>query len=83
MAYRIQFKPAAQRDLRAMSKEDSAGVLIAIQRFAETGDGDVKKLRNDPKGRWRLRWGKWRVLYTASGEVLRILRVMDRKDAYR
>jgi mRNA-degrading endonuclease RelE of RelBE toxin-antitoxin system len=79
----IVYRPAAQRDLKAMPKEEAAAVMSAVDRFAETGDGNVKKLRNDPDQRWRLRWGKWRVLFTSTGQVIRVLRVRDRREAYR
>jgi len=37
-------------------------ILLALTRFGETGEGDVKLLTDRP-GLYRLRVGKWRVLF--------------------
>lgn len=82
MGFRLAFARDAERDLRAMPPADADGMLGALQQFAETGKGDIKKLKG-AKGRWRLRWGKWRAFYTPDGRILRVLRVLDRKETYR
>ena len=62
-------------------------ILLAIEQYAETGRGDVRKLtaRDDLR---RLRVGSWRVLFrTSAGRASEILVVVvaitDRRDAYR
>lgn len=42
---------------------------------------NVKALRGEP-GVFRLRVGDWRILFTETGEVLAIIRVAPRGDAY-
>jgi mRNA-degrading endonuclease RelE of RelBE toxin-antitoxin system len=55
-----------------------------VKRFAETGQGDVKKLTDVDPPEWRQRVGNWRVFLQPHGETreLHVLRVQNRKDAY-
>jgi mRNA-degrading endonuclease RelE of RelBE toxin-antitoxin system len=55
-----------------------------LERFAESGHGDVRKLKG-AEDRWRLRVGAWRVIFTVAreGHALLILRVLPRGKAYR
>jgi mRNA-degrading endonuclease RelE of RelBE toxin-antitoxin system len=57
-------------------------VLDAVDRFAETGHGDVKSLAGE-KGVKRLRAGDYRVRFTMAGDVLTVLHVSHRREAYR
>lgn len=79
---RVEFTKAALRDLEAMPAHDADAMADALAQYAETGHGDVKKL-GGRKEEWRLRSGKWRAIFTPSGQVLRVLRIGDRKQAYR
>jgi mRNA-degrading endonuclease RelE of RelBE toxin-antitoxin system len=58
-------------------------ILTALYRFAETGEGDIKKLRGD-SGELRLRVGDYRVRFTEEpAETLYIHSVRHRSAAYR
>lgn len=57
-------------------------VFSALHRFAETGQGDIKRLKGEPE-EVRLRVGDWRVRLTEEGETLRIHSVRHRSEAYR
>ena len=62
MTRTVQFLPAALRDFDALDRLVQVRVTAALERFASTGHGDVKKLQgrlND----FRLRVGKWRVFF--------------------
>ncbi len=48
-----------------------------------TGEGDVKQLRDFEPPLLRLRAQSHRVFFRDKGEYLEILRVLDRKEAYR
>ena len=57
-------------------------ILLALTRYGEVGDGDVKRL-TDREGLYRLRVGKWRVffdLYTPGSA--RIHGIDNRGQAY-
>jgi mRNA-degrading endonuclease RelE of RelBE toxin-antitoxin system len=57
-------------------------VFTALHRLAETGEGDVKRLRSETE-ELRLRVGDYRVRFTEESGTLHILRVLHRKEAYR
>ena len=73
----------AEGDLRKLQPDTAARVFDAIERFAATGEGDVRKLKGI-SSEYRLRVGEWRVRFERLGPgVYRILRVLNRRDAYR
>jgi mRNA-degrading endonuclease RelE of RelBE toxin-antitoxin system len=59
-------------------------VRAALERFADTGAGDVRRLV-DPGKRLRLRVGDWRVILALDDDppTVRVLRVLHRREAYR
>lgn len=87
MRRRLEWAPAASKDLAALERRDSATarrVRSAMGRFAEDERGDVVKLK-DWSDTYRLRVGDWRVLFAFrdGGLVVLALRVLNRRDAYR
>jgi mRNA-degrading endonuclease RelE of RelBE toxin-antitoxin system len=54
---RIAFRPRAVRDLERLDRIVQARIDAALVRYAATGHGDVKALR-DRAGEFRLRVGK-------------------------
>ena len=47
--------------------------------FAETGEGDVKRLVGQPYH--RLRHGEWRAIFEIKGDVL-VVRIAYRREVY-
>ncbi len=58
-------------------------IVDAFAAYAARGLGDVKKLRDFKVPTWRLRVGRYRVLYRRESQVLIVVAISDRKDAYR
>ena len=58
-------------------------VKQSIERFAQAGTGNVKKLQGIDAPEYRLRVGDWRVRFQLDAETIRILRVRNRSAAYR
>jgi hypothetical protein len=54
-----------------------------LARFLETGEGDVKLLQDIEPREFRLRLGDYRLRYYDHGYAIEILRVRNRKEAYR
>ncbi|MXX54052.1 MAG: type II toxin-antitoxin system RelE/ParE family toxin [Dehalococcoidia bacterium] len=67
-----------------MSQTDADRVLSALERYAETGQGDVKPLRGMNNVR-RLRHGDYRVFFVVNRVEHRIevASVRHRREAYR
>lgn len=80
---RIEWTEAALQDLAGLDKGIARRVKQSVERFAEMGAGDVKRLRDIDPPEFRLRVGDYRVRLCLDSSTIRILRVRNRKDAYR
>jgi mRNA-degrading endonuclease RelE of RelBE toxin-antitoxin system len=74
----IEWTGTALEDLAGLDKGISRRVKQSVERFAETGAGNVK----DPL-EFRLHGGDYRVRFHLNDETTRILRVRNRREAYR
>ena len=88
MPQRVDWSPAAEQDLRRLDQRGRERVRAAVYRLADTGQGDVRRLRGREQ-EWRLRVGDRRVLFTydpdpdTNADIFLILRVLPRGQAYR
>jgi mRNA-degrading endonuclease RelE of RelBE toxin-antitoxin system len=58
-------------------------VKQAVERFADTGAGNVKRLQGVDPPEYRLRVGDYRVRFHLESETIRLLQVRNRREAYR
>lgn len=80
----IEWTEASLDDMAALDKGIARRVQKAVERFAETGAGNVKKLKGIDQPEYRLRVGDYRVRFELDGEtIIRVLRVRNRREAYR
>ena len=83
-AYKLFFKASVQKDCDAIPKKDVKRILNRIASLAEdprpSGSEKLTGLE-----RYRLRQGRYRILYTIQDDELTIwiVKVGHRKDAYR
>ncbi len=83
--YRIEFAPAAKRQFDRLPRNLKERIRPHIDALAtDPRPHGVKKLA-DPDALYRIRVGDYRVVYQVRDEELLVLvvRVADRKDAYR
>ena len=79
----IDWTSPARADVRPIDRTDAMRILTALHRFAETGEGDIKKLQGDSE-ELRLRVGYYRVRFTEEpNDTLIIHSVRHRSEAYR
>ena len=82
MKRRIIWDPAARTDLRRLDRDIAMRILLALTRYNETGEGDVKML-TDREGLYRIRVGKWRVFFSLEApNAVRINGIDNRGQAY-
>lgn len=83
MTWTVAWTSAALGDLRRQDRRLTERIIAAVERLAETGHGDVKRLRGSEE--YRLRVGQWRVRFALEAEEakLLVLRVLPRGSAYR
>ncbi|HWY19594.1 MAG TPA: type II toxin-antitoxin system RelE/ParE family toxin [Candidatus Acidoferrum sp.] len=80
---KIDWSEDARADVRRIDRKMAMRIFTTIQRFAETGEGDVKELKGQ-SGERRLRVGDYRVRFTnEADETIRIHAVRHRREAYR
>lgn len=80
----VRWEQSALNELRSLPRQIARRIGRAVDRFAETGHGDVRKLEGGG-GLYRLRVGDHRVIFTFEDDqlVIAVLRVRNRRDAYR
>lgn len=94
MAYVVDIKSSAERDLRRLTKqnklqgEDLGNVGKCIADLAEIPKPPgAEKLKGTKKGKdaWRVRVGVFRILYRVDkrAETVTVYMVDDRKDVYK
>jgi mRNA interferase RelE/StbE len=79
---KVIFSKRARADIRALSRETAMDIFETLHRFAETGQGDTKKLKGDTED-FRLRVGDYRVRFVEESNSIIVSRVLHRKEAYR
>ena len=79
---KIAFTAQARADVRRLDIPTAMRLFAALHRFAQTGEGDIKKLKGDTED-CRLRVGDYRVRFTADAESITVQRVLHRSEAYR
>jgi len=80
---KIVWSEPARADIRRLDRESAMRIFSALHRFAQTGEGDIKRLQGDASD-LRLRVGDWRVRFTEEpGDALYIHAVRHRSEAYR
>lgn len=72
------------RDMKKLDRRLAHRIREGVVGLAETGNGDVAKLKGTSPPEWRLRVGDHRVFFQFKGDTreIRILRVRRRDEAY-
>jgi mRNA interferase RelE/StbE len=83
MPKKIVWKDRAKAELRAIEQGAALRILHALARAILTGEGDVKRLQDIDPPEFRLRVGDYRVRFRDFDNVIEILSVKHRREAYR
>jgi mRNA-degrading endonuclease RelE of RelBE toxin-antitoxin system len=78
----IEWTGTALEDMAGLDKSIARRVKQAVERFAETGAGNIKRLQDINPPEFRLRVGDYRVRFYNDGVTFTVLRV-NRREAYR
>jgi mRNA interferase RelE/StbE len=82
MQYRLDFSEKAREELRALPREQRRSIGQKLDTLQTDLQGDMKKLAGQ-HGKYRLRVGAYRLLFTLEKDLIFVHSVKDRKDAYR
>ena len=83
-AYRILIKKSAEKEIIALPRGDRVRVVARISSLAENPRPEGSQ-RLSGRDAYRLRVGRYRVIYTIADAVLvvEVIKVGHRKDVYR
>jgi mRNA interferase RelE/StbE len=84
--YSVQFTPQALRDISKIDRATSQRILDKIKWLSQNmGIADPEPLSHDLKGKWKLRVGDWRVVYSLDhpGHSMVVLYVGHRSQIYK
>jgi mRNA interferase RelE/StbE len=79
----VEWNQPAADDLAKLDKNTARRITQAISRLAEGGSVDVKKLHGIDPPAFRLRVGDYRVRFRQDEGMIRIVRILHRREAYR
>ncbi|HUW77629.1 MAG TPA: type II toxin-antitoxin system RelE/ParE family toxin [Candidatus Nanopelagicaceae bacterium] len=85
MTYSIEFSPSATKALAKFDKHVYLRISGAIELLAvDPRPPAAKMLRGGEHGRWRVRVGDYRIVYTITDErlIVLVLRVAHRREVY-
>jgi mRNA interferase RelE/StbE len=85
VSYRVEFRGAAERELRRIDRQTIPRLIEAIRSLAEEPrPAGTRKLAGSEQA-YRIRVGDYRVVYTVDDEakLVSIDRVRHRREAYR
>jgi mRNA interferase RelE/StbE len=78
------WEPSARAALRAIPRLQAQQILMALNQYARSAQGDVTLMKGNPGGRLRLRCGDYRVIFRKSGaDQYQIVKVGHRREIYR
>lgn len=79
----IEWTETALDDMAGLEKGIARRVKQSVERFAKTGAGNVKRLQGIDPSEFRLRVGDYRIRFHNDGVTVTVLRVRNRREAYR
>jgi mRNA-degrading endonuclease RelE of RelBE toxin-antitoxin system len=79
----VEWTETALEHMASLDKGIARRVKQAVERFADAGAGNVRKLQGIDPPEYRLRVGDYRVRFHLDGETVRVLQVRNRREAYR
>ncbi len=83
MSRQVRWTARARKDLKRLDRKTRDRIIAAVDDFASTGRGDVRRLKVTREPTYRLRVGEWRVIFTIEKWlIILVLRVRPRGDAY-
>ncbi len=83
MVYKIKYKKSVSKDLKRLPRLETSRILDQIEEQLANRALEFPELKGEFKGLRKFRIGKYRVIYTVSGEEVLILKIGHRKEVYR
>jgi mRNA interferase RelE/StbE len=88
MSWKIEIKPSAEKQYLKLDKKARKQIRESLLNLEEQNNPflhkNVRSLTGELKGDYRLRVGRWRILFTPDKqtEILFVYAILPRSDAY-
>jgi len=88
MSWKIEIKPSAEKQYLKLDKKTRKQIRESLLDLEEQNNPflhkNVRALTGELKGDYRLRVGRWRILFTPDkqSEILFVYAILPRSDAY-
>jgi len=88
MSWKIEIKPNAEKQYRKLDKKTRKRIKESLIQLEKEENPflkkNVKALTGELRGDYRIRIGKWRILFTPDkkSEILFVYAILPRGDAY-
>ena len=88
MSWKIEIKPSAEKQYLKLDKKTRKQIRESLLNLEEQNNPflhkNVRALTGELKGDYRLRVGRWRILFTPDkqSEILFVYAILPRSDAY-
>ena len=79
----LEWSESSLEDMAALDNGLARRIQRAVERFAATETGNVKRLQGIDPPEYRLQVGDWRVRFVVDSGTVLVLRVLNRKNTYR
>lgn len=85
MSYEVAFRPSARKELADVPASDRRRIVTRLEAYAAepAQPGHAVIRLSGTEELYRLRVGVWRVLFMIEDDILRVRRVVHRREAYR
>ncbi len=81
--FSLEITDQAFKQLDRVSNDDLERVRTALETLCMDGSGNLKPLKGELRGLWRLRVGSLRVIFAVDSGRVRVIAIVKREDAYR
>jgi mRNA-degrading endonuclease RelE of RelBE toxin-antitoxin system len=84
LTLQVHWTDRALKDAARLDRRTRERIVTAVERLAESGRGDIRRLQGVREEIFRLRIGDWRLLFSEDREAgtLVVRRVLPRGSAY-
>lgn len=83
MIYRVDYKSSIKKDLKKLDKPTARKLLNKLEDVLSKNPHIGEPLKGKFKGLFKYRIGDYRIFYAKGIDFVLVVRIRDRKEAYR
>jgi len=83
LAYRVVYKESVHKDLKKFGKSEAKRIMDKLEKDLIKRPDSIPVLKGQFAGLRKYRFGDYRIIFVLLGEEVTILRIGNRKEAYK